>query len=111
MGTSGVVFAHSDEVQVDPEGRLHTFCHAVRGKWHVMGCVLSAGGSLQWFRNQLCQAEVAAAKKQKIDPYELITAEAATARRRNTASPAAPPARRAPQSLPPTPCNINTLAI
>ncbi|WP_077028407.1 xylulokinase [Fuerstiella marisgermanici] len=77
MGTSGVVFAHSDEVQVDPEGRLHTFCHAVRGKWHVMGCVLSAGGSLQWFRNQLCQSEIAAAKKQKIDPYELITQQAA----------------------------------
>ena len=79
MGTSGVVFAHSDDVQVDPEGRLHTFCHAVRGKWHVMGCVLSAGGSLQWFRNQLCQAEIAAAKKQKIDPYELITEQAAAA--------------------------------
>jgi xylulokinase len=79
MGTSGVVFAHSDEVQVDPEGRLHTFCHAVRGKWHVMGCVLSAGGSLQWFRNHLCQDEVQRAKKQKIDPYELITGEAATA--------------------------------
>lgn len=79
MGTSGVVFAHSDEVQVDPAGRLHTFCHAVRGKWHVMGCVLSAGGSLQWFRNQLCQTEVAVAKKRKIDPYELIMTEAATA--------------------------------
>jgi len=79
MGTSGVVFAHSDEVQVDPEGRLHTFCHAVRGKWHVMGCVLSAGGSLQWFRNQLCQDEVQRAKKQRIDPYELITGQAATA--------------------------------
>ncbi|MCR9202488.1 MAG: xylulokinase [Planctomycetaceae bacterium] len=79
MGTSGVVFAHSDEVQVDPEGRLHTFCHAVRGKWHVMGCVLSAGGSLQWFRNELCQAEIAAAKKKKVDPYELITEQAAAA--------------------------------
>lgn len=79
MGTSGVVFAHSDEVQVDPEGRLHTFCHAVRGKWHVMGCVLSAGGSLQWFRNQLCQQEIAAAKRKKVDPYELITEQAAAA--------------------------------
>ncbi len=68
MGTSGVVFAHSDDVQVDPEGRLHTFCHAVRGKWHVMGCVLSAGGSLQWFRNQLCATEVAQARKQKLIP-------------------------------------------
>lgn len=43
MGTSGVVFAHSDEMQMDPAGRVHTFCHAVRGKWHVMGVVLSAG--------------------------------------------------------------------
>ena len=42
----------------------------------MMGCVLSAGGSLQWFRNQLCQAEIAAAKKKKIDPYELITKQA-----------------------------------
>ena len=77
MGTSGVVFAHSDEVQVDPEGRLHTFCHAVRGRWHVMGCVLSAGGSLQWFRNQLCQEEVRTAKRKKVDPYELIVESAA----------------------------------
>jgi len=76
MGTSGVVFAHSDTVQYDPQGRLHTFCHAVRGKWHIMGVVLSAGGSLQWYRNQLGQAEVAAARRQKVDPYELITAEA-----------------------------------
>ena len=78
VGTSGVVFAHSDEVQYDPEGRLHTFCHAVRGKWHVMGCVLSAGGSLQWYRNELGQAEMADAKRKKVDPYELMTAQAAT---------------------------------
>lgn len=79
MGTSGVVFAHSDEVQIDPQGRVHTFCHAVRGKWHVMGVVLSAGGSLQWFRNQLCSAELTAAKKQKTDPYNLIVRQAADA--------------------------------
>lgn len=76
MGTSGVVFAHSDDVQIDPEGRVHTFCHAVRGKWHVMGCVLSAGGSLQWYRNQLGQSEVAVAKSLGQDPYEVITAQA-----------------------------------
>lgn len=79
MGTSGVVFAHSDDVQIDPEGRVHTFCHAVRGKWHVMGCVLSAGGSLQWYRNQLGEAEVRAAKRKKIDPYDLIIEQAAKA--------------------------------
>lgn len=79
MGTSGVVFAHSDEVQIDPQGRVHTFCHAVRDKWHVMGVVLSAGGSLQWFRNQLAQNEIAAAKRLKTDPYNLMTEEAAEA--------------------------------
>lgn len=54
IGTSGVVFVHSDEPQADPEGRLHTFCHAVRDKWHQMGVTLNAGGSLGWFRNTLC---------------------------------------------------------
>lgn len=79
LGTSGVVFAHSDEVQIDPAGRVHTFCHAVRGKWHVMGVVLSAGGSLQWYRNQFAEPEVAAAKKIKTDPYNIITEQAAEA--------------------------------
>lgn len=79
MGTSGVVFAHSDEVQYDPLGRLHTFCHAVRGKWHMMGVVLSAGGSLQWYRDEMCQAEVSKAKKTRIDPYDLIMEEASHA--------------------------------
>lgn len=79
MGTSGVVFAHSDEVQIDAGGRIHTFCHAVRGKWHVMGCVLSAGGSFQWYRNQLGQAEIATAASMRVDPYELLTAQAAQA--------------------------------
>ncbi len=54
IGTSGVVFAHSDQPQFDPQGRLHTFCHAVRGKWHMMGVTLTAGGSLGWFRDALC---------------------------------------------------------
>jgi xylulokinase len=79
LGTSGVVFAHSDEVQIDPKGRVHTFCHAVRGKWHVMGVVLSAGGSLQWYRNQLGAQEVADAKRLRTDPYNLITEQAAEA--------------------------------
>lgn len=77
IGTSGVVFVHSDSPQVDPEGRLHTFCHAVRGKWHMMGVTLAAGGSLQWFRNALCETVAALAKKRKIDVYDLLTEEAA----------------------------------
>lgn len=79
MGTSGVVFAHSDEVQIDAGGRIHTFCHAVRDKWHVMGCVLSAGGSFQWYRNQFAQSEVAVAAAMGVDPYELLTKQAAQA--------------------------------
>ena len=79
LGTSGVVFAHSDAPTRDPGGRVHTMCHAVPGKWCVFGCMLSAGGSFQWLRNQLGQAEVAAAKKKRVDPYELLIAEAKTA--------------------------------
>jgi len=53
LGTSGVVFAHMEHVAYDPAGRVHTFCHAVRDKWHVMGVTQGAGLSLQWFRNRL----------------------------------------------------------
>jgi xylulokinase len=80
LGTSGVVFAHSDQPTRDPLGRVHTMCHAVPGKWCVFGCMLSAGGSFQWFRNQLSEGEVHAAKKRKIDPYELLIAEAEKAK-------------------------------
>jgi len=79
LGTSGVVFAFSKEVHTDPEGRVHTFCHSVPGKWHVMGVMLSAGGSLQWFRNTLGQSECAVAAETGRDPYEYITAAAAQA--------------------------------
>ena len=53
LGTSGVVFATTDAPLVEPEGRLHAFCHAVPGKWHFMGVTLSAAGSLQWYRDTL----------------------------------------------------------
>jgi xylulokinase len=76
MGTSGVVFAHTPEPGFDPLGRLQRGCHAVPGAWHVMGVVLSAGGSFQWYRNHLGQAAIEAAKAQGIDPYFLLTADA-----------------------------------
>lgn len=57
LGTSGVVFAHLEKPAYDPKGRVHTFCHAVPGKWHVMGVTQGAGLSLQWFRNQLAPGE------------------------------------------------------
>jgi xylulokinase len=67
LGTSGVVFAHMEKVAYDPAGRVHTFCHAVRDKWHVMGVTQGAGLSLQWFRNQLAPGT----------EYDTLTAEAA----------------------------------
>jgi len=79
VGTSGVVFAHLDEPRMDERLRTHTFCHAVPGKWHVMGVVLSAGGSLRWWRDALCSEEKAVAERLGRDPYALITAEAAQA--------------------------------
>lgn len=74
LGTSGVVFCHSDTPQYDAAGRLHTFCHAVHGKWHMMGVTLSAAGSLQWFASQLCTELF---KKKGIDPYAVLNEEAA----------------------------------
>ncbi len=76
VGTSGVVFAFAENVSLDPQGRVHTFCHSVPGKWHVMGVMLSAGGSLRWFRDALCQNEKAVAAETGADPYEYITAAA-----------------------------------
>ena len=69
LGTSGVVFAHMEKVAYDPAGRVHTFCHAVRDKWHVMGVTQGAGLSLQWFRNQLAPGT----------EYDALTEEAAAA--------------------------------
>ena len=51
LGTSGVVFATTDQPAIEPDGRLHAFCHAVPGKWHLMGVMLSAAGSLRWHRD------------------------------------------------------------
>jgi xylulokinase len=67
IGTSGVVFAATDRPVTDPQGRLHTFCHAVPGRWHVMGVTQAAGLSLRWFRDQLGNGA----------SYEQLTAEAA----------------------------------
>ncbi len=76
IGTSGVVFAHLDRMAVDPGGRVHTFCHAVPGAWHVMGVTQAAGLSLQWFRDHFCEPEKAEAERQGIDPYILMDREA-----------------------------------
>ncbi|MBS1831921.1 MAG: xylulokinase, partial [Acidobacteria bacterium] len=67
LGTSGVVFAHLKQPAYDAAGRVHTFCHSVKGAWHVMGVTQGAGLSLQWFRNQLASGM----------SYDDMTAEAA----------------------------------
>ena len=53
LGTSGVVFAATESPLIEPEGRLHAFCHALPNRWHLMGVMLSAAGSLQWYRDTL----------------------------------------------------------
>ncbi|MEH7436824.1 xylulokinase [Neobacillus drentensis] len=76
IGTSGVVFASTDEIKKDPLGRLHSFCHAVPGKWHVMGVTQAAGGSLQWFRNHFGIAEMELAKTLQKNVYDIFTEKA-----------------------------------
>jgi xylulokinase len=76
IGTSGVIFAHSDKVKIDPKGRIHTFCAAVPGAWTVMSCTLSAGGSLPWFRNNFCEPEMRLAESLGRDAYELLDEQA-----------------------------------
>ncbi len=76
VGTSGVVFAYADAPATDPELRVHTFCHAVPEKWHVMGVTLSAGGSLRWLRDTFFQPEMVVGKFIQTDPYEFMAREA-----------------------------------
>jgi xylulokinase len=78
IGTSGVVFAATDRPALDLKGRLHTFCHAVPGRWHVMGVTQAAGLSLRWFRDQF-GARGDGNPKNARTAYDRLTAEAATA--------------------------------
>ena len=71
IGTSGVVFAATDRPALDPKGRLHTFCHAIPGRWHVMGVTQAAGLSLRWLRDELTRHASGGATT-----YDELTAEA-----------------------------------
>ncbi len=77
LGTSGVVFAHTSALSIDPLGRVHTFCCAVPGAWHVMGVTQGAGLSLKWFRDNFCYSEMVSAQGLGIDPYVLLDKQAA----------------------------------
>jgi xylulokinase len=74
IGTSGVVFAATGRPALDSRGRLHTFCHAVPQRWHVMGVTQAAGLSLRWFRDRF-----GAGAEEGRDPYERLTDEASQA--------------------------------
>lgn len=77
IGTSGVVFAHSSQVTIDPKGRVHTCCCAVPNAWHVMGVTQGAGLSLKWFKDNFCQDYIEEADKQGVDVYDLINRDVA----------------------------------
>ncbi len=72
IGTSGVVFAHTKEMSIDPKGRVHTFCCAVPGEWHVMGVTQGAGLSLKWFRDTFCADIIENAKNAGENPYKVM---------------------------------------
>jgi xylulokinase len=74
IGTSGVVFAATDRPALDPRGRLHTFCHAVPGRWHVMGVTQAAGLSLRWFRDTFSTHSAG----HVVDTYDQLVAAAAS---------------------------------
>ncbi|MCD7726806.1 MAG: xylulokinase [Ruminococcus sp.] len=78
IGTSGVVFAHTSNISIDPKGRVHTCCAAVPGAWHVMGVTQGAGLSLKWFRDNFCTSEKETASLMGVDEYYLMDKEAET---------------------------------
>ena len=77
IGTSGVVFAPTNSPHIDPSGRVHTFCAAVPGTWHVMGVTQAAGLSLKWLRDNVTTSYKRAAEEAGKDPYELMNEAAA----------------------------------
>ena len=76
IGTSGDVFAHTSEIQIDPKGRVHTFCCAVPGCWHIMGVTQAACLSLKWFRDNFCDTEVKEANEKGVSEYFIMDNEA-----------------------------------
>ena len=78
LGTSGVIFAHTNKPSIDPLGRVHTFCAAVKNSWTAMSCTLAAGLSLRWMRDELYTLEKDIEAKKGNDVYNLMTANADT---------------------------------
>ena len=79
LGSSGVVFSAADSPIIDKKGRIHSFCHAIPGGYHIMGVTQGAGLSIKWYKDILCKEEQTEAKKKRISVYKIIdTAIAAT---------------------------------
>jgi len=79
LGTSGVVFAHSEKPVYDPRGRLHSFCHAVEGAWHLMGVTLAAAGSYKWYYDNFGVSKEIIDKYKDLSGYELLNKQAEAA--------------------------------
>ena len=77
IGTSSVIFAQTSQVEVDPPGRLQTYCAAVPNAWALTSCALSSGLSLRWLRDQVCTEEAREAEKRGADCYALMDEQAA----------------------------------
>jgi xylulokinase len=77
LGTSGVVFVPSATLEIDPSGALHVFCHAVPGQYHVMGVILSAGGSLRWHRDVIASEQGTDVNARGSEAYDELVAMAA----------------------------------
>ena len=72
IGTSGVVFCHTKGYNVDPSGRAHSFCAAVKNEWHMMGVTQAAGLSLKWFRDNCCGDADNLAKERGLSAYQYL---------------------------------------
>jgi len=76
LGTSGVILAYTETPRIDPSGALHSFCHAVPGKYYSMGVILSAGGSLHWFRDAIGAPGMEETGNATTNLYDFLIAEA-----------------------------------
>ncbi len=76
IGTSGVVFAHTDNLSIDMKGRVHSFCCAVPGKWHVMGVTQAAGLSVKWFKDNFCSEDIKLAANEDLPVYKYLDKKA-----------------------------------
>lgn len=76
LGSSGVVYTHSSRVRIDPKGRVHTFCAAVPGEWHVMGVTQGCGLSVKWLRETICRDYAGKSELAKIPAYQLMDQDA-----------------------------------